>query len=111
MEVEEIEAKRKTEFVFDPEGFFYIYLDKRRKKIVVEHYLNVRREEKVQVTSGRLNKVVVGERADAISHTLADLGLISRTDHALYLGMELMKAEIALKNNLSYEQGEELKID
>lgn len=111
MEVEEIEARKKTEFAFDPEGFFYIYIDKRRKKIVVEHYLNVRREEKVQVTSGRLNKVVVGETAAAISHTLAELGIISRTDHALYLGTELMKAEIALKNDLGYEQGEELEIN
>ncbi len=32
------------------------------------------------------------------------------TGHAMYLGSELMKAEIALKNNVVYEQDSELKI-
>ncbi len=36
---------------------------------------------------------------------------ISQTHHAIYLGTELEKAEIALKNGLNYVQDQELKID
>ncbi|MCK4335493.1 MAG: DUF4346 domain-containing protein [Candidatus Aenigmarchaeota archaeon] len=36
--------------------------------------------------------------------------LISRLDHAAYLGKEMEKAIIALKNNLNYVQGRELQL-
>ena len=34
--------------------------------------------------------------------------LVSRFDHAAYLGRELQKAEVALKNRLEYTQDEEI---
>jgi tetrahydromethanopterin S-methyltransferase subunit A len=108
-EVEEIDAKRTSEFVFDKKGFFYIYLDKRRNRIVVEHYKNIKRDARVDVSSGEIQRIIVGQSAEEIGHTLAKLEIISRVDHAIYLGRELQKAEIALKRGIKYEQGEELK--
>jgi len=47
---------------------------------------------------------VVGESAREIMDTLLELGIISRLDHAAYLGRELEKAELALHFNRSYAQ-------
>jgi len=38
-------------------------------------------------------------------------GLISRLDHAAYLGKEIEKAMVALRNNLHYTQDEELQVE
>ncbi|MFP3910113.1 MAG: dihydropteroate synthase-like protein [Archaeoglobaceae archaeon] len=51
---------------------------------------------------------VVGDDAKSISDTVVENKLISRLDHAAYLGRELKKAEIALKLNKNYVQDSEL---
>lgn len=100
--------------VLDPKGFFTIFVDQKAKQIVVEHYIAEWDEEALKSYSGdwkkcmrsqKLNKIIVGKRADDICHTIIREGLLSRPEHAAYLGRELQKAEIALKNNLPYEQG------
>lgn len=50
---------------------------------------------------------VVGKTAAAVMDTLIDRGLVSRLEHAGYLGRELKKAEIALKFNRSYSQDDD----
>lgn len=50
------------------------------------------------------NDSIMGSTARDILDTIIDHGLISRLDHAAYLGRELMKAEIALKIKRSYSQ-------
>ena len=47
---------------------------------------------------------IAGSTAKDILDTIIERGLISRLDHAAYLGRELMKAEIALKFKRSYSQ-------
>ncbi len=47
---------------------------------------------------------VVGRKAREVMDTLLELELVTRLDHASYLGRELEKAEIALKFNRSYAQ-------
>ncbi|MPN13538.1 hypothetical protein SDC9_160859 [bioreactor metagenome] len=47
---------------------------------------------------------VTGESAKEVMDTLLELELISRLDHAAYLGRELEKAELALRFNRSYAQ-------
>ncbi|MCX9025622.1 MAG: DUF4346 domain-containing protein, partial [Candidatus Methanoperedens sp.] len=42
--------------------------------------------------------------AKDVLETIVRLGLVSRLDHAGYLGRELMKAELALKFKRSYSQ-------
>jgi dihydropteroate synthase-like protein len=83
-----VEAKP-SKFVRDPMGDFRIWVG---DKIYCQH-------EKV---------TIVGENAKEILDTVVRLGLISRLDHAGYLGRELKKAEIALKLGKSYVQDEEL---
>jgi len=110
MKVEILEATKTKRMVKDPSGFFTIFVDKPRKEIVVEFYEQVLKEKSDKVATGKLGLVVCGTSAEAICHTIAREELVSRFDHAAYLGRELQKAEIALRNKLDYTQDEELLI-
>lgn len=101
------------DIVLDPKGFFIILLDREKKEIIVEHYQAEWDEEALKKYSGdwkacmkshKLNEVITGKNASEICHTIIREGLVSRLEHAAYLGKEIQKAENALKNNLSYEQ-------
>ncbi len=105
--VEKIEAEESRGIKFDKSGFFVINV---KEEIVVEHYLNVQKEGKLEVETGELNKVVTGRSAKAICDTLIREDLISRLDHAAFLGRELQKAEIALDYGLDYVQCEPLNL-
>jgi len=52
--------------------------------------------------------IIAGKNAKSISDTIIKNDLISRLDHAAYLGRELKKAEIALKLGKNYIQDFEL---
>lgn len=52
--------------------------------------------------------VIAGSDAKSISDTVIRNNLVSRLDHAAYLGRELQKAEIALKLEKNYIQDSEL---
>ncbi len=105
--IEKIEAEPNEKMEFDENGFFVINV---KDEITVEHYFNVQKEGELEVETGELNKIVTGKSAKAICDTIVREGLISRLDHAAYLGRELQKAEIALKNDLEYEQCEDIKL-
>jgi len=77
---------------------------------------------KIEITDGGLSngkfcpgKIIVqhneisiaGATAKEVLDTIISLGLVSRHDHAAYLGRELMKAELALKYRRSYSQDDE----
>lgn len=96
LDVKEIIATHETEkeFVMDERGYFVITIKPDKNEIVCEHYS---KDKKIQ-------NVIKGKNAEEICATVTRLNLVSRTDHAAYLGRELQKAEIALKNNLPYEQ-------
>ncbi len=51
---------------------------------------------------------VRGENAEAVMGEVMRRGLVSRLDHAAYLGGELGKAEVALRTERSYVQDVEL---
>jgi len=104
--IEKLEAEENEEMKFDEEGFFVITVE---DEIIVEHYLNVQKEGKLEIETGKLNKIIHGRSAKAICDTIVREELVSRLDHAAYLGRELQKAEIALKNDLEYEQCEQIK--
>lgn len=103
-----LEATKSKRLVKDPYGFFTIFVDKPRKEIVVEFYEQVTKDEDDKFATGKLGLVLCGTTAEAICHTIAREELVSRFDHAAYLGRELQKAEIALKHKLNYTQDEEL---
>lgn len=108
--VETIEAEKDERMVEDPEGFFVIFIDKPRREIVVEMYDGVKKEGKKATATGKLKAVVCGTDAEAICHTIAREKLVSRFEHAAYLGREIQKAEFALVNRLDYVQDEPFKI-
>lgn len=94
----EARAQERREWVHDPEGFFVILLDRGAGAIVCEHYT----KDSVHDESIR------GSRAADVANTAVRRGLLSRLDHAAYLGRELAKAESALALNLPYTQDEAL---
>lgn len=80
--------------VADPAGYLVVHADSRRRLLVIEHYRN----------DGLLTAVVEAASAtDGYTSVLA-AGLVSRLDHAAYLGRELARAEHALLSGARYRQ-------
>jgi len=90
----------KTKFVLDPRGYFTIKPFPSRGRVFVRHY----------DTGHNLKYTFAGIRAPQIIQKIIEKGLVSRLEHAAYLGKEIEKAIIALKNNLDYVQDDDLVI-
>jgi len=87
-------------FVYmDQRGSFKIAIDRENSQIVVYHYPRSLKE---------VDVIIYGKEASKIIKKIIDLGLVSRLDHAAYLGRELQKAEIALKTGKGYIQDSDL---
>lgn len=80
--------------VADPAGYFVVYADRSRRLISLEHYSN----------DGVLDAVIEGKTAAELYPPAIDRGLISRLDHAAYLGRELSRAEESLRTGVTYIQ-------
>ena len=104
--------KNYVDFKEDEGGFFYIYLDDARRNIVVEHYKNVEKDvgRFKRTVTGKINKVFKGSTAEMLYRTILGNGLITKLDHAAYLGYELGKAETALKNRANFEQDRPVRL-
>ncbi len=89
-----IEAREPARLTQDPSGYLVVYPDRRRSRLAVEHYSN----------AGVLDAVVEGTTATALYSTLITRGLLSRLDHAAYLGRELARAERSLETGEPYVQ-------
>ena len=104
----------------DPSGYFLIKVDADAAELVVEHYSNDV-DDQGRATDPETGEVLAcrggGPRQACRSfrgRTAKELGIaltegdgphpLSRLDHALYLGRELQKAEICLKNGVTYVQ-------
>jgi dihydropteroate synthase-like protein len=98
-----IDARGSEKWHLDPAGCFKIELtddEIQNKKLVPGKIMVQNNTMKMNAT----NNVIAGSTAKEILDTLIERGLISRLDHAAYLGRELMKAELALKFKRSYSQ-------
>ena len=118
--IEEIDIKLSDRHInLDPEGYFIIKVDLSEKKIIAEHYKNNINSiglavdpitnEPIQCNDkgvNSLNKVFSGRTAKEVGILITEnnYDLISKFDHALYLGRELQKAEFCLLKNISYTQ-------
>ena len=80
----------------DALGSFTIMVDRAAEEIVALHFASVKTE--------KPDRIVKGKTAGALSAKIVKLGLVSRWDHAAYLGSELAKAEIALRTGKEYIQ-------
>jgi tetrahydromethanopterin S-methyltransferase subunit A len=78
----------------DPEGYFIIYVEYAQGTLSFEHY---RKE-------GILDTIIEGHWAAELYIPAIDRGLVSRLDHAAYLGRELARAEHALRAGTRYVQ-------
>ena len=103
----------------DPCGYFIIKINHINKKIVVEHYLNNIDKKGIALdpitnkpiqcdnkNKRQYNKIFVGNTAKEIGIYITEKNnnLISKLDHALYLGRELQKAEECLLKDHEYIQ-------
>ena len=103
----------------DPNGYFIIKVDSVENKIILEHYLNninddgyaLDPETNEPIKCDSQNKRVCNEIFEGISAKQLGIliteernDLITRFDHALYLGRELQKAEECLYKKLPYIQ-------
>ncbi len=103
----------------DPNGYFIIKVDLVENKIILEHFLNninddgfaldPETNEPIKCNSQNkrvINEVFIGISAKQLGILITEErnDLITRFDHALYLGRELQKAEECLYKKLPYIQ-------
>ena len=98
---------RIKDWVMDPKGYFLIRVDSENKLIRVGYCIfsklgNDPMHDMVAEVTGRTSIEIV--------NTLIRKDFISTLQHAADMGIELHKAELALKHNLKYIQDKELKL-
>ena len=92
----------------DPKGYFLIAIDKNKKIIRVGYCIFTR------LGNSPINDMIAeitGKTAIEIVNTLIREKFISTLQHAADMGIELHKAEMALKYSFKYVQDKEIKIN
>jgi dihydropteroate synthase-like protein len=84
----------------DPQGVFRVTIDRNAETIVALHFAIPEAE--------KPSNIVKGETAEAVYAKIVEMGLVTRLDHAAYLGSELAKAEVALRTGKEYIQDSKL---
>ncbi len=95
------------DWVMDPKGYFLIAIDKKNNLIRVGYC------KFTKLGNDPVNDMVAeiaGKTAIEIVNTLIRENYISSLQHAGDIGIELCKAELALKYNLDYVQDKDLKL-
>ena len=82
--------------ILDTHGKFRILIDRNLKTIIVLHFVKPKENNPKNIFKGR--------SAESLYTKIVELKLVTRLDHAAYLGKELAKAEIALKTGKEYIQ-------
>jgi dihydropteroate synthase-like protein len=80
----------------DPQGLFRVTVDRNADNIVALHFATPEAD--------KPTTIVKGKTAEAMYAKIVEMGLVTRLDHAAYLGSELAKAEIALRTGKEYIQ-------
>ena len=95
------------DWVMDPKGYFLIAVDRKNNLLRVGYC------KFTKLGNNPVNDMVaeiVGKTAIDIVNTLIKENYISSLQHAGDMGIELCKAELALKNNLDYIQDKDLNL-
>ena len=92
--VEPVSGSIPARMISDPAGYFVIFPDRARRLLSLEHYAN----------TGVLTTIIEGRTAAELYMTAINRNLVSRLDHAAYLGRELARAEQALASGEVYVQ-------
>jgi dihydropteroate synthase len=91
----------------DPKGYFLIAID-RKKNLLKVGYCKFTKLGNNPVND--MVAIIEGKTAIEIVNTLIREKYISSLQHAGDIGIELCKAEIALKHNLNYVQDKDLNL-
>lgn len=94
MPMRTVNAREPRRLVPDPAGYFVVYPDSARNRLALEHYTN----------QGVLDCVIEGATSAALYSEVIARSLLSRLDHAAYLGRELARAERSLATGEPYVQ-------
>lgn len=92
-DLETIEQENPMKFVRDSKGSFKINVDYDNNKIRAVHF-----------KKNKPDVVIVGKNAQEIYEEIIKKELVTRMEHAAYLGSELKKAEIAMITGKNYIQ-------
>ena len=95
------------DWAMDPRGYFLINIDRKNNLLRVGYC------KFTKLGNNPVNDMVaeiVGKTAIEIVNTLIKENYISSLQHAGDMGIELCKAELALKNNLNYVQDKDLNL-
>ena len=96
------------DWIIDPKGYFLIDID-RKKKFLKVGYCKSRKIKNKQIDE--MVSIVSGKTALQVVNTLIKHKYISTLQHAADMGIELNKAEIAMKYNLKYIQDKDLLLN
>ena len=95
------------DWVMDPKGYFLINID-RKNNLLRVGYCKFTKQGNNPVND--MVAEIVGKTAIEIVNTLIKENYISSLQHAGDMGIELCKAELALKHNLTYVQDKDLNL-
>ncbi|MBR7050430.1 MAG: DUF4346 domain-containing protein, partial [Methanobrevibacter sp.] len=99
--IEQVRQEKPMKFIRDKAGSFKINVD----------YGTTVKESRITATHFKKNKadlVIVGQSAKEVYEEIISKELVTRMEHAAYLGSELQKAEIAMITGKEYVQDFEL---
>ena len=96
------------DWVMDPKGYFLIHID-REKEIIRVAYCTFSKLGNDPIHD--MKSEVIGTTAIEIVNTLITEDYISSLQHAADMGIELQKAELALKYNFEYIQDKDLNLN
>ena len=102
LQVVEASYDRIKDFEMDPHGYFLIKVDPEVNRIRVGF---------CSLPENLMEKHIIGKSALDIINTLVRENLVSSLQHAGDLGIELCKAELALRHRLEYIQDKSLNLD
>ena len=100
---------RINDWVMDPKGYFLIKIDREKNLIRVGYCILSNSENKNDPVHDMIAEVS-GITAIELVNTLIKKNFISTLQHAADMGIELHKAELALKHNFKYVQDKDLEI-
>lgn len=92
--IQHIRARQRQRLTLDKAGYFVVYPDSRKRQLMVEHYTN----------QGALDCVLEGNSSASLYSEAIERKLLTRLDHAAYLGRELARAEQTLKTGEPFVQ-------
>lgn len=92
--IKKVQAKPSKKLALDPSGYFIIYPKPDKREMLVEHYS----------CDGTFTHIVEGGSASELCDTIVELGLVSRLDHAAYLGRELERCRLSMELGFGFVQ-------